>query len=83
MNERNLLAERLRDVIQDGLVQDARAWCEAAGLSGGFLSSFFVRAKSKPDARTLDGPPNVAKSPTYLRWGATINLRYLSSSLDS
>lgn len=46
----NHLAERLREVIRAGLVQDARAWCEAAGLSGGFLSSFFVRAKHKPDA---------------------------------
>lgn len=46
----NHLAERLREVIRAGLVQDARAWCEAAGLSGGFLSSFFVRAKAKPDA---------------------------------
>jgi hypothetical protein len=46
----NQLAERLREVIRAGLVQDARAWCEAAGLSGGFLSSFFVRAKAKPDA---------------------------------
>jgi len=45
-----LLAERLRQVIEDRLVDDAEAWCEAAGLSRGFLSSFFVRAKGSPGA---------------------------------
>lgn len=55
MSPTNLLAERLRQVIEDRLVDDAEAWCEAAGLSRGFLSSFFVRAKGSPGA-SLKGP---------------------------
>ena len=55
MPEENALAARLRQVIADGVVADAEAWCEAAGLSRGFLSSFFVRARENPEA-SLRGP---------------------------
>lgn len=50
MGAKNPLAERLRAVIADGTVEDAQAWCVRAGLSKGFLSSFFVRAGEDEEA---------------------------------
>ncbi len=52
---KNELAARLRSVIEEQIVADAETWCEAAGLSRGFLSSFFVRSKTAEDA-SMRGP---------------------------
>lgn len=71
---KNELAARLRSVIEDEIVQDAETWCEAAGLSRGFLSSFFVRSKSDGGASirgaSVERLAQAAKvSPTWLLTG--------------
>lgn len=71
---KNELAARLRSVIEDGLVADAETWCDAAGLSRGFLSSFFVRSKSDGSASirgaSVERLAQAAKvSPTWLLTG--------------
>ena len=37
------VADRIREVIDKGIVQSARAWCLAAGISGSYLGTFLTR----------------------------------------